>query len=64
MPIYEYQCKSCDHCFEKLVFAGDETAKMKCPQCGGVKIEKLMSCVNALGGEKSPFRAPNSSGFS
>jgi putative FmdB family regulatory protein len=23
MPIYEYQCKACCHCFEELVFSSD-----------------------------------------
>ncbi|MGW8325924.1 MAG: FmdB family zinc ribbon protein, partial [Desulfobacterales bacterium] len=33
MPIYEYQCEKCCHCFEVLVFrSDDETAD--CPQCG------------------------------
>ncbi len=64
MPIYEYQCQSCHHCFEKLVFAADESAMETCPQCGENKVEKLMSCANTLGGEKRPFCAPGSSGIS
>ena len=24
MPIFEYTCETCDHCFEKLVFSEDE----------------------------------------
>lgn len=64
MPIYEFQCKSCDHCFERLVFTADEAGSVKCPKCDGGQVEKLMSCANALGGEKSPFCSPSSSGFS
>lgn len=40
MPLYEFACKSCDHTFEELVFAGDEVT---CPECQSAKIEKLLS---------------------
>lgn len=41
MPIYEFQCKKCNHRFEYLVLGGD--APGACPACKGKKIEKLMS---------------------
>lgn len=65
MPIYEYQCNSCHHCFEKLVFATDKSESIKCPKCGNVKVSKLMSCVSAFDGAKSGLCTPgSSSGFS
>lgn len=50
MPIYEYQCKQCCHCFEVLVFSGDSETPV-CPCCQGRDVEKLMSagCVRAQG---------------
>jgi putative FmdB family regulatory protein len=39
MPIYEYQCDTCDNTFEKLVFQGDEEG-FDCPKCGGKKDKK------------------------
>jgi putative FmdB family regulatory protein len=40
MPLYEYQCESCDYKFDKLVLNRD--SEVHCPIChGGVK--KLMS---------------------
>lgn len=50
MPIFEYQCKTCCHCFETLVFSTDESAP-ECPQCKGREVEKLMSagCVRPQG---------------
>ena len=47
MPIYEYKCKKCDTCFEKLVFAGDEQP-VECPQCEARQVEKLMSCASFM----------------
>ena len=60
MPIFEYQCKQCGHCFEQLVL-NEKEPERACPRCGAAKAEKLMSCVNALGGGKSAFCAPGTS---
>lgn len=40
MPLYEFNCKKCEHTFETLVF-GDE--KIECPQCQTTRVEKLLS---------------------
>jgi len=40
MPIFEYQCKECDHEFETLVFGDQEVS---CPRCEGKKVKKLLS---------------------
>jgi putative FmdB family regulatory protein len=32
MPIYEYQCKACCHCFEELVLSSNDPSP-KCPEC-------------------------------
>jgi len=42
MPIYEYQCKACCHCFEELVLSSGDTSP-KCPECQCEDVEKLMS---------------------
>jgi putative FmdB family regulatory protein len=41
MPLYEYQCKKCQHTFEKIQSFSDKPIK-KCPKCGGA-VEKLLS---------------------
>ena len=50
MPIFEYVCETCDHCFEHLTFSSSE-AEPPCPQCQGKKVKKLMSagCVRPNG---------------
>ncbi len=40
MPIYEYRCEKCESEFELLV-RGEE--RPVCPDCGGRKLEKLLS---------------------
>ena len=41
MPIYEYQCTSCNHHFEVTQKISEKPLK-KCPTCGG-KVTKLLS---------------------
>jgi putative FmdB family regulatory protein len=41
MPIYEYQCKRCQHRFERIQKFSDRHIK-KCPECGG-PLEQLLS---------------------
>ena len=41
MPIYEYQCKRCQHRFERIQKFSDPHIK-KCPECGG-PLEQLLS---------------------
>jgi putative FmdB family regulatory protein len=41
MPLYEYQCKKCQHRFEKIQKFSDPHVK-KCPKCGG-PVEQLLS---------------------
>jgi putative FmdB family regulatory protein len=41
VPLYEYQCKKCQHRFEKIRKFSDPPLK-KCPECGG-PVEQLIS---------------------
>ena len=59
MPIFEYQCNSCHHCFEKLVLSSQDDEKPNCPECGHAEVSKLMSCVSAFDGAKSGFCKPS-----
>ena len=41
MPTYEYKCGNCDHLME--VFQSiTASAKKKCPECGKLKLQRLM----------------------
>jgi putative FmdB family regulatory protein len=41
MPLYEYKCDACGHCFEKIQKFSDPLVDT-CPKCGGV-VRKLVS---------------------
>lgn len=43
MPIFEYRCQACGAEFEKLVVSAAEAGEVFCPECGGVRLEKLFS---------------------
>jgi putative FmdB family regulatory protein len=40
MPLFEFRCSACTQDFELLIRAGD---RAKCPQCGTLRVEKLLS---------------------
>jgi putative FmdB family regulatory protein len=56
MPIYEYQCRGCCHCFEILLLSSNDPDP-KCPECQCADIEKLMSVSCAR-----PHGIPSGSG--
>lgn len=45
MPIYEYQCESCQTQFELLVRNSEQ--RPECPDCGSGKVERLFSTFAA-----------------
>ncbi|MCE5321720.1 zinc ribbon domain-containing protein [bacterium] len=42
MPIYEYECKSCGKCFERLI-SMSRANEVECPACGSAEVKRLMS---------------------
>ena len=42
MPTYEYACKVCKHAFEKFQLMSEKAIK-KCPKCGKMSAERLIS---------------------
>jgi putative FmdB family regulatory protein len=63
MPIYEYQCSTCKHEFEKLVFAGD-TPDITCPECNSRDVTKKMSAASFMGKSIGTCAADAPKGFS
>lgn len=44
MPIYEYNCKDCEHKFEEIQKISD-AALVKCPKCGKDSLQKIISAA-------------------
>ncbi len=61
MPIYEYQCETCDHCFELLVFSGKDEPD-QCPRCNSQPVKRLLSVSCRLGGSDQDNCSTRSSG--
>lgn len=45
MPIYEYECKACQHQFEKWQRISAKPVS-KCPGCGRRKVRRLISSTS------------------
>ncbi len=45
MPIYEYQCRNCNHVFDVLQKMSDAPLQV-CPECGQPELRKLLSAPN------------------
>ncbi|MBN2032485.1 MAG: zinc ribbon domain-containing protein [Deltaproteobacteria bacterium] len=58
MPIYEYRCKKCQKEFECLVL-GNGT-DVRCPECDGSKVERLMSTAAFKSSGKYVSSSPSS----
>jgi putative FmdB family regulatory protein len=55
MPTYDFECKQCGAQFsEKQSFEEhDHHKKVKCPQCGSLKVEQLISSAFVVTAKKS-----------
>ncbi len=45
MPVYEYQCGSCEARFEEYLSTSTKPSP-PCPKCGSQEVQRLMSRIN------------------
>lgn len=43
MPVYEYECRSCGHIFERLQKVGEGYEDLACPECMTKNPRKLVT---------------------
>jgi len=64
MPIYEYQCKACDHEFEALQKMSEDHLT-DCPECKEPELKKLISAagfrLKGSGWYESDFKGSSAS---
>lgn len=54
MPSYDYQCSACGHEFVRSESVREhERARVKCPECGSTRVERVFSAFYAKTGRKS-----------
>ena len=54
MPQYEYLCSSCGKKFTTILSLADhDQVKVKCPKCGGTKVEQQWAAFFATTSKKS-----------
>ncbi len=55
MPVYEYQCNTCGHKFERLQSVNARPEETTCPQCNAVNAQRLMSAfASQIKGDHKP----------
>lgn len=42
MPLYEFQCKKCEHCYDEIC-SFSKIKKLKCPKCKSTSKEQLVT---------------------
>jgi putative FmdB family regulatory protein len=57
VPLYDFQCRTCGHEFERLV---RHDAVGPCPSCGGEALERLLSSFAVSSEEKTRAAASSS----
>jgi putative FmdB family regulatory protein len=53
MPIYEFRCASCGHCFEEIVLRRSDLQELTCPKCGRPQVTQLLSTFASVGPAQS-----------
>lgn len=45
MPLYSYQCKACEHVFDRLLSLSrkDEPKQSACPNCGEMQVQEHLT---------------------
>jgi len=52
MPIFEYQCRKCNHRFETIVLAARK--KITCPECQSSAVDKQLSVFRSPASDREP----------
>lgn len=54
MPLYEYVCKQCNAKFDKILTVHEhDVAKVHCPKCASVRVEKVIEPVVVITSTKT-----------
>jgi len=60
MPIYEFKCAACGNIQEVIVSNSSDSIQMKCNECKGEVMERVLSRVSyAMGSSKGEASGPS-----
>ncbi len=63
MPIYEFRCVGCGNIEEYIVTSSSQELEMKCKQCQGEELERVLSTVSyTMGAGSSSSSGPAAGG--
>jgi putative FmdB family regulatory protein len=55
MPIFEYQCQSCQHIFEKVLLSRNRDEAPPCPSCQAMQTRQLVSRFSSVSADAGGF---------
>lgn len=64
MPIYEYQCRVCNHKFDVLQKIGEDGKELECPKCGTPNPTKVFSIFSSSQSSAEKSTSCTNKGFS
>jgi putative FmdB family regulatory protein len=47
MPIYEYECRSCNERFEVLQKMNEDNSRIRCPRCNADRPQRVLSTFSS-----------------
>ena len=47
MPIYEYECRSCNERFEVLQRMNEDNSRIRCPRCNADRPQRVLSTFSS-----------------
>ena len=54
MSLYVFHCRECKKEFTKVLHMADrDKKKVKCPKCGGTRVEQVITAFSAVTSKKS-----------
>ncbi len=51
MPIFEYECETCEAVFQELVRSSEKAPRVHCAKCGSARVVRLLSTFAAGSGQ-------------
>jgi putative FmdB family regulatory protein len=60
MPIYEFRCANCGSIQEFIFTGSDDNVDIKCRECNGEELERVLSSTNySMGGSSGSCATPS-----
>jgi putative FmdB family regulatory protein len=59
MPIYEFECRTCNHTFEQIMGIAETDQNLACPKCDSTNLKKIVGPCSFHSRERYEERLAN-----